>query len=132
MTEEQKKIKLLVIDDHPFFGANLKYKLAPYGFEVIEAESGTIGILKAKNFKPQIILVDYIMPQMDGIETIQKLSKDPDLANTYIMMYTSEAYPQVIKNSIKAGAKDFILKTSPLEKILEKLNKITEEMKNEQ
>jgi two-component system alkaline phosphatase synthesis response regulator PhoP len=127
MNENTTNTKILVIDDHPFFGNNLKYKLKIHGFDVFMAGNGMEGIILAKQLKPDIILIDYIMPQMDGIETCQRLKKDNDLKDASLIMYTSEAYSEVIAKAIKAGAVDFMTKTLPLEKILEKLNKIMEQ-----
>ena len=130
MNEKKIKGTILVIDDHPFFGTNLKYKLKTYGYDVHMAENGIQGIVKAKQLKPDIILVDYIMPAMDGIETCEKLHSQEDLKKTSLVMYTSEAYSKIVSKAIKAGAVDFMTKTLALEKIVEKLDKLMEQKKN--
>jgi len=125
---ENKKIKgtILIIDDHPFFAANLKYKLAQFGYKVISAENGLQGIIKAKNHHPDIILIDYIMPGIDGIETCRKIKEDEDLKDSDLILYTSESYANIVAQAIKAGAKDFITKTTPFEKIVKKLDALME------
>lgn len=115
------KNKILVIDDHPFFGMDLKYKFEKHDYEVQSSTDGKTGIEKAKIFLPDLILVDYIMPEMDGIEVCRQIKKIPELSKTILILYTSEAYPHVIKGAIQAGAKDFIIKTAPFEKIFEKV-----------
>lgn len=114
-------IKLLVIDDHPFFGMDLKYKLHPYGIEVETSPDGQRGIDQILFTKPDIVFVDYMMPVMDGIETIRHLRKKRGFENLPLILFTSESYPNVIKEAVKAGATDFITKTTPIEMILQKI-----------
>jgi two-component system, OmpR family, alkaline phosphatase synthesis response regulator PhoP len=127
MSEEKKKGTILIIDDHPFFGTNLKYKLKKYGYEVATAEDGMNGIIQAKRLKPDIIFIDYIMPGMDGIETCEKLHSDPDMKGSVLIIYTSEAYSGIVNRAIQAGAKDFITKTTNFETILQKIQKLMEQ-----
>ena len=123
-------IKLLVIDDHPFFGMDLKYKLHPYGIEVTtapDAEKGMDQILFIN--KPHIVFIDYMMPEMDGIEAIKLIRKIKGFENIPLILFTSESYPDVIREAVKAGATDFIAKTASLEIILQKIqqhNPLTE------
>ena len=114
-------LKLLVIDDHPFFGMDLKYKLHPYGIEVATAEDGERGIDQILFAKPHIVFIDYMMPDMDGIETIKHIRKMKGFENLPLILFTSESYPNVIKEAVKAGATDFITKATSFETILQKI-----------
>ncbi|MBN1522039.1 MAG: response regulator [Candidatus Aureabacteria bacterium] len=122
--EEKTKGIILVIDDHPFFATNMKYKLAKHGYKVFAAENGIQGIIRAKHVHPDIILIDYIMPAMDGIETCKKIRSEEDLKDCDLIIYTSEAYSNIVSQAVQAGAKDFITKTAPFEKIVEKLDNL--------
>lgn len=115
------KIKLLVIDDHPFFGMDLKYKLQPYNVEVDTSPDGERGIDHILFSKPDLVFVDYMMPVMDGLETIRNIRKIKSLEKLPLILFTSEAYPNVIKEAVKAGASDFITKTTPFEILLQKI-----------
>lgn len=114
-------IKLLVIDDHPFFGMDLKYKLQPYGIDVDTAMDGESGMSQIISIKPNVVFIDYMMPVMDGIETIRQIRKMKGFENLPLILFTSESYPNVIKEAVKAGATDFITKVTPFETILQKI-----------
>jgi len=126
MSEEEKQIKgkILVIDDHPFFPSTLKYKFEKHGYEVFSAKDGANGIIIAKKVIPDVIFIDYIMPGMDGIETCKKLKQQKELEKTYLLLYTSEAYPKIVAEAVKAGAVDFVTKTTPFETILKKVENL--------
>ena len=115
-------IKLLVIDDHPFYGMDLKYKLHPYGIEVISVLDGEKGMDQLLFIsKPDIVFVDYMMPGMDGIETIKLIRKLRGFENFPLILFTSESYPEVVREAVKAGATDVIAKTASLEMIIQKI-----------
>jgi PleD family two-component response regulator len=124
------KGKILVIDDHPFFGMNLRYKLEKLGYQVHTADSGLDGFIKAKSISPDIIIIDYLMPEMDGIQTCRKISEDEALKKCYLMMYTSESYTHIVAEAMKAGARDFIVKTTHITKIIEKIERVMEKKQN--
>jgi two-component system alkaline phosphatase synthesis response regulator PhoP len=70
---------ILIIDDEPDIRTLLKYNLEKEGFKVIETDNGTDGIDIARNSAPDLILLDVMMPDMDGIETCEKIKALPNL-----------------------------------------------------
>lgn len=101
---------ILIIDDEPDIRVLIKYNLEKEGFTVFEAENGVVGIEKAKKENPDLILLDVMMPEMDGIETCEKLRSISSLQNTMICFLTArgEDYSQIA--GFDAGADDYITK----------------------
>ncbi len=101
---------LLLVDDEPDILEFVGYNLKKEGYKVLTANNGAEGLKVAKKEKPQLILLDVMMPGMDGIETCDQLRKVPDLENTLIAFLTArgEDYSQVA--GFDAGADDYITK----------------------
>jgi two-component system, OmpR family, alkaline phosphatase synthesis response regulator PhoP len=102
--------KVLVVDDEPDILELLQYNLAKEGYDVKAANDGKRAIELAKDFSPHLILMDIMMPNMDGVETGRRLREMPELVNTYIIFLTarSEEYSEVAAFDI--GADDYITK----------------------
>jgi len=115
--------KILVVDDAAFMRMNLKNILTKEGFgEVVEAENGEMAIQKYKNEQPDLVTLDITMPEMDGIEALEKIKEnDPDA--TVIMCSAMGQQSMVIK-AIELGAKDFIVKPFDKGKIKEAVSKV--------
>ncbi|MFA8300793.1 MAG: response regulator transcription factor [Hyphomicrobiales bacterium] len=105
-----KNIKILLVDDEDDIIEFLRYNLVKEGFEVSKANNGIKALELAKKVNPDIIVLDVMMPEMDGIETCYELRKIPSLKNTIITFLTSRAedYSQIA--GFEAGADDYIKK----------------------
>jgi two-component system alkaline phosphatase synthesis response regulator PhoP len=105
-----KKIKILLVDDEPDILEIVGYNLSQEGYEVITAANGKEAVIKAKKENPQLIIMDVMMPEMDGIEACENIRKFPELENTIITFLTarSEDYSQLA--GFDAGADDYISK----------------------
>ncbi len=103
-------IKILLVDDEPDILEIVGYNLSSGGYEVFTASDGLKGIEIAKKEVPNLIILDVMMPNMDGIEACEKLRELPELSNTIITFLTarSEDYSQVA--GFDAGADDYITK----------------------
>jgi two-component system alkaline phosphatase synthesis response regulator PhoP len=102
--------KVLVVDDEEPILELLKYNLEKQGYEVKIASDGFIGVELAKRFHPDLVLLDIMMPKMDGVETCRQLRAIPELQNTFIVFLTarSEEYSEVA--AFDVGADDYITK----------------------
>jgi two-component system alkaline phosphatase synthesis response regulator PhoP len=109
MSSNQKQ-KVLVVDDEEDIIEILTYNLEKEGYEVSSASDGIKGVKKAAAFKPDVILLDIMMPNQDGVETCRQLRENPDLKNTFIIFLTarSEEYSEVA--AFDVGADDYIHK----------------------
>ena len=107
---KKKDIKILLVDDEPDILEIVGYNLTSQGYQVITAENGAIGVKKAKKEKPHLIILDVMMPEMDGIEACEQIRKLPDLNDTIITFLTArgEDYSQLA--GFDAGADDYITK----------------------
>ena len=116
--------KILVVDDDPDIVEILRYNLSLGGYNVKSAMNGKEAIKKAKIFIPQIILLDVMMPEMDGIETCTVLKEIPSLSNTRIIFLSArnEDYTQL--SAFDAGADDYISKPVKPKILLKKIASI--------
>ncbi len=102
--------KILIVDDEPDIIEILKYNLELEKFIVYEAKNGIEAIEIAEEFKPELIILDVMMPELDGIQTCLRLRKIPSLENTIIIFLTarSEDYSEIA--GFEAGADDYVTK----------------------
>jgi two-component system alkaline phosphatase synthesis response regulator PhoP len=110
MVMEKSKIKILLVDDEPDILDFVGYNLKAEGYKVHTASSGRSGVSKAREVKPDLILLDVMMPEMDGIEACDHIRRLPGLEHTIIAFLTArgEDYSQVA--GFEAGADDYITK----------------------
>ncbi|MDB2581136.1 response regulator transcription factor [Schleiferiaceae bacterium] len=105
-----KDITILLVDDEPDILEIISYNLKAEGYKVKTASSGREGVEKAKKVRPDLILLDVMMPEMDGIEACEQIRKTPGLEHTIIAFLTArgEDYSQVA--GFEVGADDYITK----------------------
>ena len=116
--------KILVVDDDPDIVEILRYNLSLAGYDVKAASNGKEAIKKAKIFIPEIILLDVMMPEMDGIEACRLIREIPSLNNTRIIFLSArnEDYTQI--SAFDAGADDYISKPVKPKILLKKISSI--------
>jgi two-component system, OmpR family, alkaline phosphatase synthesis response regulator PhoP len=102
--------KILIVDDEPDILDFLSYNLRREGFDVQTAASGKEGLSKAYTFRPQLIILDMMMPEMDGLEVCRLLRAQSDFANTTITFLTAREEDALQINALDVGADDYISK----------------------
>jgi len=102
--------KVLVVDDEEPILELLKYNLEKQGYDVKTASDGQIAVDVARKFHPDLVLLDIMMPKMDGVEACRQLRANPDLQNTYIVFLTARAEEYSEIAAFDVGADDYILK----------------------
>jgi len=109
-TENNSGLKILTVDDESDILELINYHLEKDGFTVRSAEDGNRAIEVAREFLPDLILLDVMMPEMDGIETCRQIREDEVLSNTLVALLTarSEDYSQIA--GFESGADDYITK----------------------
>ena len=107
---KKKDIKILLVDDEQDILEIVGYNLSQEGYQIVTASNGKEAIAKAKKEHPQLIIMDVMMPEMDGMEACENIRKIPELQDTIITFLTarSEDYSQVA--GFDAGADDYIAK----------------------
>lgn len=113
--------EILIVDDAEFMRMILKKIIAPTGKEVIEAVDGLDGVSKYKEHRPNLVMLDIIMPNMDGIECLKQIMALDK--NAKIVMCSSIGQQSVVNDAIKIGARDFIVKPFDAAKVLECITK---------
>lgn len=107
---DTKTFKILLVDDEPDILEILSYPLKNEGFQVHTANNGLEAIKLAKDIQPHLIVLDVMMPEMDGIEACEIIRKDPKISNTLITFLSArgEDYSKIA--GLNAGADDYITK----------------------
>jgi len=109
----ERQAKILLVDDDPDFVEATKVVLESQPYEVITALSGKEGLEKAREEKPDLVLLDIIMPGVDGFQVCQQLKKDPELAEIPVIMITSfsQKYRETslgLSQGLTLEAEDFV------------------------
>ena len=114
--------KILVVDDESDILELLKYNLSKEGYEVKTANDGIKGVEVAKNFVPDLILLDIMMPKQDGVETCRQIREIPEMANSFVIFLTarSEEYSEVA--AFDMGADDYITKPIKPRALVSRIN----------
>lgn len=119
-----KKNKVLIVDDEPDILELLKYNLEKEGYEVKTALDGKKAVAVAKTFLPELILMDIMMPVMDGVEACRVLRAMPEMLNTYIIFLTArtEEYSEVA--GFDVGADDYLTKPIKPRALMSRINSL--------
>ncbi|MDX1279267.1 response regulator transcription factor [Oceanihabitans sediminis] len=129
---KKKDIKILLVDDEPDILEIVGYNLTAEGYQVITAENGVQAVKKAKKTQPHLIILDVMMPEMDGIEACEQIRKIDSLDNTIITFLTArgEDYSQVA--GFDAGADDYITKPIKPKVLVSKVKALLRRFKDEE
>jgi two-component system alkaline phosphatase synthesis response regulator PhoP len=128
---KKKDIKILLVDDEQDILEIVGYNLSQEGYQVITAVNGKEAIAKAKKELPQLIIIDVMMPEMDGMEAVENIRKLPELSNVIITFLTarSEDYSQVA--GFDAGADDYIAKPIKPKLLVSKVKALLRRLKED-
>ncbi len=123
-------MKILVVDDEENIRKLVHYNLILDGYDVIMAVDGKEGLEKAIQEKPDLILLDIMMPEMDGLEVCSRLKKNPETRDIPIFMLSAKGQMQDLEDAFEMGADNYITKPFDVDKLSEiiqfKLNKMKE------
>lgn len=102
--------KILLIEDDKFLRELIIQKLGREGYEVVEAPEGEAGLLKMKEEKPDLVLLDLILPGIDGFEVLSRIKKDPELKTTPVIILSNLGQRDDVQKGIDSGAEDYLIK----------------------
>jgi len=102
--------KILIVEDDPFLSEMYSTKLVQENFEVDLAIDGKEAIKKARETKPDLILLDIVLPKMDGFEVLAEIKKDIELRNIQIIALTNLGQKEEVEKGLRLGADDYIVK----------------------
>jgi two-component system, OmpR family, alkaline phosphatase synthesis response regulator PhoP len=123
-------MKILVVDDEENIRKLVNYNLLLDGYDVVMAVDGKEGLEKAVSEKPDLILLDIMMPEIDGLEVCSRLKKNPETRHIPIFMLSAKGQMQDLEDAFEVGADNYITKPFDVSKLSEiimfKLNKMKE------
>jgi len=105
------KNNILIIEDDEFFKELITKKLFSGGFRILDAGDGQKGIEEAKQSKPDLILLDLLLPSMDGFEVLSALKSDSETASIPVVILSNLSSKEDIEKGLKLGAADFLIKS---------------------
>ncbi len=111
---------VLIVDDSPTEVHVIKLTLEGQGYEILSAESGERGVQMARESKPDLILMDVVMPGLNGFQATRQLRKDPTTAEIPVIMVTTKNQKTDRIWGMRQGAVDYIVKPFSAETLLEK------------
>ncbi|WP_396179221.1 response regulator transcription factor [Flavobacterium sp.] len=129
---KKKDIKILLVDDEQDILEIVGYNLTQEGYQIVTATNGKEAVAKAKKELPHLIIMDVMMPEMDGMEACEAIRKIPELSHTLITFLTarSEDYSQVA--GFDAGADDYIPKPIKPKLLVSKVKALLRRLKEEE
>ena len=111
-------LRVLIVEDHPDIRLLLQQMLAPYGFDIAEAEDGEVGVRLVAEWKPHLILIDRRMPVTDGATATRRIRELPESAKIRIVAITAEAFREDAEQMIEADCDAFVRKPFKLDELL--------------
>ena len=126
--QKKKKMskRIMIAEDDQFLANAYRVKLEKENFEVSVVDQGQELLDKVKDFKPHLILLDLVMPIMDGFEALKTLKANKDTKNIPVLITSNLGQQTDLDKSMKLGAKDYIIKSNvSLKDIVKKVKKLT-------
>jgi twitching motility two-component system response regulator PilH len=113
--------KILIVDDSPTERQVLESMLESAGHDVVQADNGDMGVELAKAVRPDVILMDVVMPGLNGFQATRKIKRDPDTANIPVLMCTTKDQPTDKVWGMRQGASSYLTKPIVAQDLLEKI-----------
>lgn len=102
--------KILLVEDDPFLLDMYSTKFKDVGFNVVVAQDGEMALVKAKEEKPDLVLLDVVLPKKDGFEVLKILKSDPATAGMPVILLTNLGLDSDVKRGLELGAQSYIIK----------------------
>lgn len=112
MPKAKNKRKLLIVEDDQMISSMYRSKFESRGFEVLSADNGADGLTMAVKEKPVLVLLDIILPQLDGFSVLKRLKKDGRTKKIPVVMLTNLGTGEDEKKGIELGAEDYLVKAN--------------------
>jgi DNA-binding response OmpR family regulator len=113
--------KVLVVDDEEYIQHILNFSFGAEGYDVLTASDGEEGITKARNEKPDVIVMDIMMPKMDGYEACKRIKSDPETKDIPVILLTAKGREADRKLGADAGADDYVVKPFSPGRLIERV-----------
>lgn len=117
-------VKILLVEDDPTISESLKALLMAKGYVVVTAGDGSQAIIDARKEKPELMLLDVILPKMGGLDVCQILKKDPETKEIKIVMITALGRMGDVESAFASGADDYLIKPFESQRLFKKIEKV--------
>ena len=124
-----KKAKILIVEDEPEIANTMAVRFQKNNFKVITAKNGLTGLEKALSERPDIILLDVMMPEMNGIEMLEKMRKNPAGKEIPVIMVTASSNSPDIKRAMASGIEDYVVKPFDLGELTKRIKTLLEKQR---
>ena len=115
---------VLIVDDSPTEVHVIKTMLEKQGYQTLTAESGEVGIEQAKTAKPDVILMDVVMPGLNGFQATRQLSRDPATANIPVIIVSTKGQETDRAWGLRQGAKEYLVKPITASELIGKIKAV--------
>jgi DNA-binding response OmpR family regulator len=126
MSKSEAAMRILIVEDEPDIMELVKVTLSDGNYELLEAKDGEAGFRLAVDEHPDLILLDIMLPKMDGYEVCRRLKSDPKTATMPVLMLTAFGQKREIEEGFKVKADDYIVKPFEPLKLRERVRKFLE------
>ena len=110
MVNANEKTHVLIVEDDVFLAQIYQKKFDMEGFKVTMADNGEKGWMEAKKKKPDIVLLDILLPKIDGFAVLDKMKADPETANIPVILLTNLGQKEDVEKGLERGAQDYLIK----------------------
>lgn len=114
-----KKLKALIVDDEDSLRKLMIMRFEQEGYQVIWANNGKDGLQLAEQEKPDVVILDIIMPGLHGFEVLQRIRNNPALDKTAVIMTSAKSYKPDIEAAMKLGADDYCVKPTDFDDLID-------------
>lgn len=118
------KHRILICDDDPLLIELMSFRLQAKGFDVITATDGEEALAKVASDQPSLVVLDAMMPRLDGFEVLSRMKSDADVAHIPVIMLTARKGEKDIVSALERGADDYLVKPFIPEELLARLSKL--------
>ncbi|WP_411289347.1 response regulator transcription factor [Phenylobacterium sp.] len=120
-----RQLTVLVADDDPLLRAILEHKLSAAGYAVHSVEDGQAALDAAARLRPDLLVLDGMMPIMDGFEVLRRLKADGDLCKIIVVMLTALKRQEDVLGALKLGADDYLAKPFNPDELVARLDRLS-------
>ena len=103
-------MKILVVEDDPIVRELIEFKLSGGGHQILLAADGEAGLATAQAERPDLIILDWMMPKLTGLQVCEAIRADPSIAETPVLLLTARAQESDVEQGFAAGVNDYLLK----------------------
>ena len=115
-------MKLLIVEDEKILAKVLQEKLEKEGFTIAVAGDGEAALSQIRSFRPDMVLLDIILPKKDGLQVLEEIKADSEFSHLPVIMLSNLGEDEKIKSALKLGAVDYLVKAQhPINEVVEKI-----------